>query len=191
MPAFTYAAAFTRVIAAVSICSRSVGSSPGAGATSTTFWWRNWTEQSRSCRWTTLPDESARIWTSMCLGRAISLSRKTAPSPNAAWASLQQRSKASAICSALSTTRIPRPPPPAAALSITGYPRSWASFSASRADSMGLALPGTTGMSSDSASVRALTLSPNKASVSGDGPINATPSAAHNAAKAAFSDKKP
>ncbi len=28
---------------------------PGAGASSITFWWRRWSEQSRSNRWTTLP----------------------------------------------------------------------------------------------------------------------------------------
>jgi hypothetical protein len=42
------------------------------------------------------------------------------PSPNAAWASLWQRAKAADISSALATVRIPRPPPPAAAFSITG-----------------------------------------------------------------------
>jgi hypothetical protein len=41
------------------------------GATSTTFWWRRWTEQSRSWRWMTLPCWSPRIWTSMCLARGM------------------------------------------------------------------------------------------------------------------------
>ena len=36
------------------------------GATSTTFWWRRWTEQSRSHRCTRLPCASPRICTSMC-----------------------------------------------------------------------------------------------------------------------------
>jgi hypothetical protein len=38
---------------------------PGAGASSSTFWWRRCTEQSRSKRWTQLPCVSAKIWISM------------------------------------------------------------------------------------------------------------------------------
>ncbi len=34
---------------------RSAASTAGEGASSTTFWWRRWTEHSRSSRWTTLP----------------------------------------------------------------------------------------------------------------------------------------
>ena len=48
--------------------SRSSGSRFGAGAISTTFWWRRCTEQSRSKRWITLPAPSARICTSMWRG---------------------------------------------------------------------------------------------------------------------------
>ena len=56
----------------------------------------------------------------MWRGRATSFSMKTEPSPNAALASLWQRAKAAAISSPLATARMPRPPPPAAAFSITG-----------------------------------------------------------------------
>ena len=77
--------------------SRSAGSRPGAGATSTTFWLRSCTEQSRSWRWTTWPWASARICTSMWRGRSTSRSTNSAPSPNAAVASLRHRSNASAI----------------------------------------------------------------------------------------------
>jgi hypothetical protein len=48
---------------------RARGQGPGAGASSTTFWWRRWTEQSRSCRdGRTLPWLSAKTWTSMWRG---------------------------------------------------------------------------------------------------------------------------
>ena len=47
----------------------------GAGASSTSFWCRRWSEQSRSQQWTTLPCESARIWTSTCRGRSMNFSR--------------------------------------------------------------------------------------------------------------------
>ena len=39
---------------------------PGAGASSTSFWWRRWSEQSRSPSATTRPAASPRSWTSMC-----------------------------------------------------------------------------------------------------------------------------
>ena len=40
----------------------------GAGDSSMSFWWRRWTEQSRSPRWMTLPWLSARTWTSTWRG---------------------------------------------------------------------------------------------------------------------------
>jgi len=39
-----------------------------AGASSTSFWWRRWREQSRVETTTTLPWESARHWVSTCRG---------------------------------------------------------------------------------------------------------------------------
>ncbi len=48
--------------------SRSASDSAGDGASSMTFWWRRWSEQSRSPRWRTLPCSSARICTSMWRG---------------------------------------------------------------------------------------------------------------------------
>jgi hypothetical protein len=43
----------------------SLGSRWGAGASSTTFWYRRWTEQSRSPRWMTR-SPSPSSWTSIC-----------------------------------------------------------------------------------------------------------------------------
>ena len=47
----------------------------GGGASSTSFWCRRWSEQSRSQQCTTLPWESARIWTSTWRGRSMNFSR--------------------------------------------------------------------------------------------------------------------
>ena len=45
-----------------------VAQKAGAGLSSITFWWRRWTEQSRSNRCTTLPCESASTCTSTWRG---------------------------------------------------------------------------------------------------------------------------
>ena len=50
------------------MAARRSGVMPGAGASSTTFWWRRWIEQSRSNRWTNLPWRSAKTWISMWRG---------------------------------------------------------------------------------------------------------------------------
>ncbi len=71
------------------------GRGAATGAISTTFWWRRWTEQSRSNRCTTLPCWSPRICTSMCQARSTRRSRKTSSLPNAARASRRPASTAS------------------------------------------------------------------------------------------------
>ena len=48
---------------------------PGAGASSTSFWWRRWREQSRSPSATIVPAGSPRSWTSMWRAGRISRSR--------------------------------------------------------------------------------------------------------------------
>ena len=66
--------------------SRSSGSRCGAGAISTTFWWRRCTEQSRSYRWITLP----RLCEDLHLdvrGSTTACSMKTVGSPKAPSAS--------------------------------------------------------------------------------------------------------
>ncbi|KAG0731872.1 hypothetical protein G6F24_018982 [Rhizopus arrhizus] len=50
------------------ICSRCSALMPGAGASSTTFWWRRCIEQSRSPRWMALPWPSESTWTSTWRG---------------------------------------------------------------------------------------------------------------------------
>jgi len=61
----TTVAALTKATASSRIRCLSAASRPGAGAISTTFWFRSCTEQSRSWRWTIEPPASARICTSM------------------------------------------------------------------------------------------------------------------------------
>ena len=45
-----------------------LGFKAGDGLSSTSFWWRRCSEQSRSPRWITLPWLSARTWISICRG---------------------------------------------------------------------------------------------------------------------------
>ncbi|CPU67575.1 Uncharacterised protein [Mycobacteroides abscessus] len=59
----------------------------GAGASSTSFWWRRWSEQSRVDTTTTVPCSSARHWVSTCRGVSRYRSTKHSPRPNAAVAS--------------------------------------------------------------------------------------------------------
>ena len=94
----------------------------GAGASSTSFWWRRCSEQSRVEITTTLPCESARHWVSTCRGSSRYFSTKHSPRPNAAIASRVADSNSSGISSRVRATLRPRPPPPNAALMATGSP---------------------------------------------------------------------
>ena len=99
---------------------RVASSIPGAGASSITFWWRRWSEQSRSNKCTTLPWLSPNTCTSIWRGRRIYFSISTRSSPKEDAASRLHDSSASANASEASTRRIPLPPPPATALIKTG-----------------------------------------------------------------------
>ena len=99
---------------------RCVSSRPGAGASSTSFWWRRWSEQSRS------PMRRPVPWVAQQLD--LDVARRPdpalevdAPSPNAARprvAGGERRGRSPRR----STRRMPRPPPPAAALTRSGKP---------------------------------------------------------------------
>ena len=54
---------------------RSSGVIAGLGASSMTFWWRRWSEHSRSPSVHTPPCLSASTWNSMCFGRSTKFSR--------------------------------------------------------------------------------------------------------------------
>ena len=92
VPAPTYSTAFAARIAAQHNSSRVASSIPGAGASSITFWWRRWSEQSRSNRWTTLPCLSPNTCTSIWRGERIYFSSRTRSSPNDELASRWSRS---------------------------------------------------------------------------------------------------
>ena len=92
-------------------------------------------------------------------------------SPNAAFASLLAELKASERFSMEFATFIPLPPPPAAALIITGKPIFSASCSALFKDEIEPLDPGTRGRPAFSAAIFAETLSPIVLICSGDGPI--------------------
>ena len=100
--------------------SRSSGVSSGEGLSSITFWWRRWIEHSRSQRCTRLPCASPRTWISTWRGRTMAFSRYTLSSPKAPFASERARARAAGSSAGSVTSRMPLPPPPAAALSITG-----------------------------------------------------------------------
>ena len=98
-------------------CSRD---SPGAGASSTSFWWRRWMEQSRSPRATIVARVVAQQL-DLDVARVLDVALEVdAPSPKAAAASRAAPWTASLSSAASSTRRMPRPPPPAAALTSTG-----------------------------------------------------------------------
>ena len=85
-----------------------------------TFWLRRCTLQSRTPRVHTVPSASATTCTSTCRPPRIARSRKTVASQAVFAASEQARSNASSSCSGDCTSRMPRPPPPAVALTMSG-----------------------------------------------------------------------
>ena len=120
MPAPTYSSAVARRVAAAQMSARRLSGSALAGASSTIFWNRRCAEQSRSPRWITEPWVSASTCTSTWRALPIQRSTNRVPSPNAASASREAEVKASRRPAGLSTRTMPRPPPPADALSSTG-----------------------------------------------------------------------
>ena len=101
------------------------------------------------------------------------------------------RPNAWANCSASGATRIPLPPPPAAALMITGNPSFWATLTPSSIDSTGPGEPGTVGTLSFCASLRAAALSPIWPICSAVGPMKVMFDARTVFANSAFSARNP
>ena len=128
-----------------------------------------------------------------CGGRAAaSSSANSVPSPNAdsglRAAALERPGE---LVDAV-TMRLPRPPPPAVALSMIGAVRAERRRNAAASSTvMPPGVPRSTGTPSRSARARAAALSPNRASTSGDGPTNVMPASAQRAANAGFSLRKP
>ena len=118
-------------------------------------------------------------------------SKNTAEFPNALSASPCASSSSASKSASFLTTRIPRPPPPNAALIIRGNPMLFAVLSAFFLSVIASLVPGNVGTLACSAIFRASILSPIFPSKSELGPIKAIPFDSHALAKPAFSDKKP
>jgi hypothetical protein len=115
----------------------------------------------------------------------------TSPLPNADSASLRASWNERAKSSASLATRIPFPPPPAAALMMTGKPIWRANSSASSTSSTGPGVPGTIGTPTAVIALRAAALSPITRIWSAVGPMNVMLLAVTISANSAFSARKP
>ena len=116
------------------------------------------------------------------------------PLPNAPTASRRAAATASVSSPGVATTRMPRPPPPKAALTSTGNPISVSARSASPAGSCSpssMAMPGSTGTPALPISCLAEVLEPMDRIAAGGGPTKVSPAAAQASAKSAFSDRNP
>jgi hypothetical protein len=89
--------------------------------------------------------------------------------------------------------RIPRPPPPAAALTISGKRSSPSPAHSTMSSSLrpGRSMPGTVATPASAASSLAATLSPSLSLASGGGPTNTRPASAQARANEARSERKP
>ena len=123
--------------------------------------------------------------------RRISFSTINPASPKAFFASRIADSISCARPSRVSMPRMPLPPPPAAAFSITGRPTRRTVAAISSGSVLGDWLPGTMGTPAASASRLAAALSPRRSMTSGVGPMKTSPAASTARANAAFSARKP
>ena len=113
------------------------------------------------------------------------------PLPKAAAASDCAALNNAGSSSAVRTMRMPRPPPPAEALTIMGNPTCRAHSSASPSDAMTPSEPGRIGTPAFLIAARAFSFSPMSRVISGGGPMNLMPQVSHTSAKLAFSASRP
>ena len=191
VPADRYFTAFARSTACFPIAARVRASRNGDGASSITFWWRRWIEHSRSKRYSVLPCASANTWISIWRGCSMNFSMKTRSSPKLDFASDCVAFSPSRTSSAERAIRIPLPPPPADALSMTGKPISVATVTASSTSLMASGDPGTVLTFASFASRLLAILSPMAAMASGPGPMKAILAASRARQNAGFSETKP
>ena len=85
---------------------------------------------------------------------------------------------------------MPRPPPPATALTKTGKPTRSAAATRASASSDG-SVDSRTGSPARFAAAMAVTLLPAISRTSADGPTKVIPASAHAVASSGFSDRKP
>ena len=112
-------------------------------------------------------------------------------SPKAVFASVLAVLYAGISSSSFLTTLIPRPPPPAEAFIITGYPIFRAEIKASSSESMAPSEPGTTGTPAFIIISLAFDLLPILSILLESGPINFILHSSHICANLLFSDKNP
>ena len=156
--------------------------SRGAGDSSTTFWWRRCSEQSRSPS-TRMPSGVPSTCTSTCRPRSTYRSTNTVPSPNADSASARACSTSPAQRGrGVRTTRIPRPPPPALAFTSSGR-----SASVARSGSM----LSSTGTPASATICLASTFEPIRSIASGCGPTQVSPTADHGAREVGVLGEEP
>ncbi len=126
----------------------------------------------------------------MCRGSTTACSMKTVGSPKAASASRMQVSTASRSSAGSSTLRMPRPPPPATALTKSGYviPSAAASSASTSVDGSTLARVGTPAAF---AAAIARALLPVRVRTSAPGPMKVMPASAQASASWGFSLRKP
>lgn len=191
VPAPTYPHDLAACTAASPIAARVRSSSRTDGASSMIFWWRRWSEHSRSPRCTTLPCPSAMTWISMCRGRSIHRSTSRVSSPKEARASRRAAAISSASSASSRTSRMPLPPPPAEGFSRTGMPISLAATPSCSSVSPLPEEPGTTGTPAAATVSLARILSPISEIASAGGPMKTRPASAQARAKPAFSARKP
>ena len=127
----------------------------------------------------------------MWRGSTTACSMKTVGSPNAPSASRMQVSTASRRSFGSSTRRMPRPPPPATALTNSGY-----GSSLGRLDQLvdvGRRRRPTASVGTPAALAAAIAraLLPVSVSTSAVGPMKVMPALAHASASAGFSERKP
>ncbi len=126
----------------------------------------------------------------MWRGFTTACSRKTVASPNADSASRIAASMDSRRSPGARTRRMPRPPPPATALTKIGKPMSSAaatsvSTSSEGSDEFSTATPASR------AAATARALLPVRCRTLGGGPTNVMPASSHASARSGFSDRKP
>ncbi|CAM5442987.1 hypothetical protein SGRIM128S_09672 [Streptomyces griseomycini] len=126
----------------------------------------------------------------MWRGSTTAFSRKTVGSPNADAASRDAASTASLSWAGSSTRRIPRPPPPATALTNTGKPMSSAARTSSSTSVEGAEEP-RTGTPASRAAATARALFPVSSRMPAFGPTNVMPASSHARASSGFSDRNP
>ncbi|GAA2981484.1 hypothetical protein GCM10020227_57710 [Streptomyces flavovirens] len=126
----------------------------------------------------------------MWRGLITACSRKTVASPNAERASRIAASIASRSWAASATRRMPRPPPPATALTKTGKPMSSDAATSVSTSSEGFE-DFSTGTPASRAAATARALFPVRFSTDAGGPTNVMPAREQAAASSGFSDMKP